>query len=200
MYKPCIRTRIARRVHCFFAPLQESLRIREGAFLFGVTSRGEEKNFSLNLFGLQFPALDLGRLAPEICRFNLNHIADDQPFQFCQRLALEARIGRANYWVLPHQKHPFHLPIEHVVKKFEEGMVAGKFGKETVAEIVFHSRVLPVVSLKRADQVFRVVCPETGFFCVMFEILLKGCVSLAWHCEVAGKNVIKRRNIGRPLD
>ncbi len=60
MHEPRIGPTIARRINCLFAPLQESLRIRECAFLFGVTGCREEENFSLDLFGLQLTALNLG--------------------------------------------------------------------------------------------------------------------------------------------
>ena len=79
-------------------------------------------------------------------------------------------------------------------------MVAGKFGKPAVAEIVLCGRALSVISLERAHDVFGVVHPEPGFFRVMLEILLKRLVALARHCEVTGKNVVKGRNISRTLD
>src|SRR5262249_14247336 len=60
MHKPRIGPTIARRIDCFFAPLQESLRVRECALLFGVTCRGEKENLSFDFLGLQLAALDLG--------------------------------------------------------------------------------------------------------------------------------------------
>ena len=59
MHEPCVGPTIARRLDCLFAPLQEPLRVCECAFLFGVTGRREEENFSLDLFGLQLTALNL---------------------------------------------------------------------------------------------------------------------------------------------
>ena len=79
-------------------------------------------------------------------------------------------------------------------------MVAGEFGKPTVAEIVLCGRVLPVIRLDRADEVFRVIRPEAGLFRVFIEILLKRLVAFVQHCQVAGKNVVKGRDIGRTLD
>ena len=46
----------------FLAPLQQALCVRERAFLFRVTGRRKKENFRLDLFRLQFAALDLGRL------------------------------------------------------------------------------------------------------------------------------------------
>ena len=79
-------------------------------------------------------------------------------------------------------------------------MVAGEFWKKIITEIGFSSCVLPIVSLQSADEVLRVIRPETGFFCVVTQILLKGLIAFAGHREIAGKNVVKRRNISRTLD
>ena len=59
MHEPRIGPTIAWRIHCLFAPLQQALGVCECAFLFGVTGRREEENFSLDLFGLQLTALNL---------------------------------------------------------------------------------------------------------------------------------------------
>src|SRR5438876_10885833 len=79
-------------------------------------------------------------------------------------------------------------------------MVPGTFGKPTVAEIVLCGRMLPVVRLERAHEVFRVIRPEAGLFCVVLKILLKGFVTFARHGQVAGKNIVKRRNVSGALD
>src|SRR5258707_961291 len=60
MHEPRIGPTIARRLNCLLAPLQKSLRVSECAFLFGVTGRREEENFSLDLCGLQLTAFNLG--------------------------------------------------------------------------------------------------------------------------------------------
>ena len=79
-------------------------------------------------------------------------------------------------------------------------MVAGKFGQPTVAEIVFRGGALAVIRLERADEIFRIICPEASLLAVFFEILLNRLIAFPRHCEVPGKNVIKRRNISRALD
>src|SRR6266516_54285 len=79
-------------------------------------------------------------------------------------------------------------------------MVAGEFWKPTLAEIVLCARMLPVVGLERAHEVFWVIRPEAGLFCVVLKILLKGFVTFARHGQVAGKNIVNRRNISGSLD
>ena len=164
MNEPCVGPTIPGRINGLLAPLQESLRIGECAFFFSMACRREKENFGLDVLGLQLAAVDLGRFAPEIRRFDFDHVANDQPFQFRQRLSLEPRIGCADGWVLSHQKHALHFSVQHVVKEFEERMVPREFGKPTVAEIVFCGRVRSVIGLESADDVFRVMSPETGLF------------------------------------
>ena len=165
-----------------------------------MTGSREKENFSLDVLGPQFAAVDLGRFTPKICRFDFDHVANDQPFQFRQCDSLQPRIWRANGWVLAHQKHAFHFSIEHVVEILKEGVVTDEFGKPTVAETVFCGRAPAIVSFECAHEVFRVMRPEACFFRVIIEILLKPLVALARHCEVARKNIVKRWNIGRTLD
>ena len=79
-------------------------------------------------------------------------------------------------------------------------MVAGEFRKEAITKIVFRCRALPVVRLKRAHEILRVVRPKAGFFCVVIKILLKRFVALARHRQIPGKNVVERWNISGTLN
>src|SRR5438094_4860543 len=165
-----------------------------------MTGSWKKENFRLDVLRLQFAPLDLRRFAPEVRRFNLDHLTDDQPFQFRQCFSLQPRIRRSDGWVLPHQKHAFHFFVEHVVEILKERMVTGKFGKPTVTEIVCCSRTLPVIRLECAHHVLRVMGPETALFSVMLKILLNRLIAFPWHCQITGKNVVKGRNISRTLD
>src|SRR5439155_1836838 len=53
MNEPRIGSTIARRIDGLFAPLQESLRVGERAFFFGMAGSWERENFSLDVLGLQ---------------------------------------------------------------------------------------------------------------------------------------------------
>src|SRR6266404_5458406 len=77
MNEPCVGATIPGRIDGFFTPLQQALCVGECAFLFSVTGGGEKENFRLDVLGLQHAALDLGRFTPEICRFDLDHVAHD---------------------------------------------------------------------------------------------------------------------------
>src|SRR3954447_14735456 len=102
MDAPRIRPTIPGWIDSFFPPLQKSLRISKCSFLFSVTGSREKENFSIDVFGVQLTALDLGRFAPEICRFDFDHVAHNQPFQFRERFTLEPCIRGADGWILPH--------------------------------------------------------------------------------------------------
>ena len=65
MHEPTFGASIARRIDRFLAPLQHALRLCERAFLFRVAGGRKKENFRLDLFRLQFAALDLGRVAPK---------------------------------------------------------------------------------------------------------------------------------------
>src|SRR5438876_9286240 len=100
MNEPRVGATIPGRIDSFFAPLQKSLRVSECPFLFSVTGSREKENFGIDVLGLQLPALNLGRFAPEICRFNFDHLAHHQPFQFRKRFTLEPRIRSTDGWIL----------------------------------------------------------------------------------------------------
>ena len=136
MDEPAFAPTIARRVDRFLAPLQQPLRVREGAFFFRVTGGGKKENLGLDLVGLQFAAFDLGRVIPERSRLDFDHVADDKPFQARERFAFEPRVLRADRGILAHQEHPFHLAVEHLVEERKVGMVAGDFRHPFVAVIV----------------------------------------------------------------
>src|SRR5215467_2938064 len=79
-------------------------------------------------------------------------------------------------------------------------MVAGEFGKEVVAEIIFGRCVFSIVGLERTHEILRVIRPQPGLFCVVVEITLKSLISLTRHGQIAGENVVERRNISGTLD
>ena len=68
-------------------------------------------------------------------------------------------------------------------------------GKVGVGKVVLRDRAFPIVSLKRAHHVFRVMRPQSGFLGVVVEILLKRLVAFPRHRQVPGKDVVKRGNI-----
>src|SRR5919201_5533585 len=104
MNEPCVGATIARWIDRLFAPLQETLRVRERSFLFRVSSRGKEKHFRFNLFGFQFTAFDLSRVTPKSRRLSFDHVSNDKPSQFRHGFSLQPRVRRADSGVLPNQK------------------------------------------------------------------------------------------------
>ena len=80
MNEPRVGPRITRWIDCFLAPLQKTLRVRERAFFFRMTSRGKEENFRLDLFRFQFAALNFRRVVPKSGWLGFHHVANDKPF------------------------------------------------------------------------------------------------------------------------
>ena len=153
MHEPRLGARVARRIDSFLAPLQHALRLREGAFLFGMTRRWKKKNLRFDVFCAKLVALNLGRITPERRRFDFDHLSNDQPFQFRQRRSLEPGVCRRDRRILAHHEHAFHFSVGHVVEVFEEGMVAGDLRHPVVAKIVFGRCVLAVVRFQQANEV-----------------------------------------------
>ena len=164
MHEPRVGSSIAGRINRFLAPLQKPLRVCERACLFRVPSRWKKENFRVDFFRLQFVALNLGRITPERSRFDFDHLANDQPFQFRQRRSLEPGVCRSNRWVLAHHEHAFHFSVGHVVEVFEEGMVSGDLRDPVVAKIIFDRCVLAVVRFQQADEYAGRLCQRpVGF-------------------------------------
>src|SRR5262245_54366273 len=79
-------------------------------------------------------------------------------------------------------------------------MIAGEFGKEAVAEIVFSCRVFSVVRLQCAHQILRVIRPEASLLRVVVDVVLEGFIAFARHGQIAGENVVERGNISGTLN
>ena len=80
MHEPLVRSTISRRFNRFLTPLQKALCVRECAVVLGVTGRGEKEDFRFDLLRFQFAAFNLRRIGPKRCRFDLHHIANNEPF------------------------------------------------------------------------------------------------------------------------
>ena len=100
------RTRVARWLDRFLAPLEHALRLRERAFLFRVTGGGEKENFRFDLFRSQFAPLDFGRVVPKCRAFDLDHVAHDQPFQFASDLRWKREFAAADRGFCPSETCP----------------------------------------------------------------------------------------------
>src|SRR6266567_2579982 len=65
IHEPRVATRVAWRINCLLAILQQPLRVRERSFFFRSSGGREEKNFSGDSVGREFATFNLGRIQPE---------------------------------------------------------------------------------------------------------------------------------------
>src|SRR5438309_9962064 len=65
LHEPRVATRVAWRINCLLAILQQALSIRERAFFLGSARSREEKSFGPDAFRLALRTSHLGRNRPE---------------------------------------------------------------------------------------------------------------------------------------
>src|SRR5437870_12610532 len=65
IHEPRVATRVAWRINCLLAILQQPLRVREGTFFLGSARSREEKNFGRDAFWRKLSSFNLGRIQPE---------------------------------------------------------------------------------------------------------------------------------------
>jgi hypothetical protein len=65
VHEPQLRAAVAARLDGLLAPLQQALRVGEGALLLDVGRRGQEEDLGGDVGRRDLAGLDLGRVAPE---------------------------------------------------------------------------------------------------------------------------------------
>src|SRR5207244_10265683 len=76
IHEPRVATRVAWRINCLLAILQQALSIRERAFFLGSARSRKEKNFGCDAFWKKLPSLDFGRIQPKRSSLCLDHVAN----------------------------------------------------------------------------------------------------------------------------
>ena len=81
-------------------------------------------------------------------------------------------------------------------------MVPGDLRDPVISEVVFGRGVLAVVRLQQADEVGREIMPETGWLCLMGQVIAQRFFAAVttWHGQIAGQNVVKGWNVSRALN
>src|SRR5207249_5065056 len=106
-------TRVAWPITSLLPILHQPLRVRERSFFFRSSGGREEKNFSGDSVGREFATFNLGRIQPEGSSLCLDHVTNDQPFQFGESFAFQPSIGSANGRVLTHDKQSLDFSVRH---------------------------------------------------------------------------------------
>ena len=109
--KPGIGPAIARRLHDFVMPLDEPMRIGEGALLLTGQRCWQQEDLSLYILWSQFTALDLWEFIPERGGFIFKGLPYYHPFQIGQRHTDHVRVVAANDRILPHEQQSTYRAI-----------------------------------------------------------------------------------------
>ena len=142
-------------------PLQETLRVREGAVLLDVRGRREEEDLGAALLGPELARLDLGAVGPERGRLDLVEVADDEPVELREREPVQPGVRRADGRVLAEKHVPLHRPVEHRERRLVGRVVARQAREVVEAEVVLRRRVVapprPDVGLAQPGAQQRIV-------------------------------------------
>ena len=187
-------------------PLQKPLRVRERPVLLRVRGGGEEEHLRRDLRRLQLPGFDLRRVVPERRRLDLRQVAHDEPVELRECKAVELRVRRADGRVLAEDDVALRLAVEHVEHRAVRRMVA-RDPRQVVEEVVVVlRRVLAVIRLQQRHEVRLHVAPEARRRGValdeLVEIVIVACLMRlrVGHRDVAGEDVVQRRDVRRALD
>src|SRR5207245_4086245 len=132
----------------------------------------EEKTFAPDAFRRELSPLDLGRIQPEGSSLCLDHVANDQPFQFGESFALQPTVGSANGRVLTHDKQSLHFSVRHIQPVAELTVISSDARQPVEAVIVFFGGSIAVVSLHEADEIFVEARPHASASFMLLNVLL----------------------------
>ena len=130
-------------------------------------------------------------------------ISHYQPFQMRHRRALELAVGRSHDRILAEEEIAFDLVVEHVEDRLVVAVVATDTGQPPERVIVFGGCGVAPPRLQEADEICIRRGPETLLPIALdrVEVLFGALVHARLrHGQVAGKEVEKGGDIGRPLD
>jgi hypothetical protein len=129
-------------------------------------------------------------------------IAHHQPLQASERPALEPRVLPADGWVLAHHEQTFDLAVHHLHEEAEVAVIAGDAREVPEAKFVFGAGAGAVKRLEQADAELSGVLPIAAAGGDLGEVAPEAGVvgAGARHRQIAGQQIVKRRDVGRALD
>ena len=132
---------------------------------------------------------------------DLLEVANDQPVEGGEGLPVQARVGGADRRVLAEQEVALDLAVEHVERRLVGGVAAVDPRQVVEAVVVVGGRGSAEPGLQQADRVGVHVAPVAGLGRVHLEEVLERLVRVrVRHRDVAGEDVVERRDVGRALD
>ena len=147
-------------------------------------------------------ALDLGRVVPEGGRLDLDEVAHHEPVEAAQRRAVVAAVGGPDRRVLAHDEQALDRPVDHPRQRRVVGVVAGQ--RAAGGRSRSRSRPSPrrPTTPSAARRCRRPCWPSSrpaasSARCTPASV---ACASAGGHRQVAGQDVVERRDVGRALD
>ena len=202
VHEPQLRARVAGRLEGLVTPLQQALGVGERALLLDVRGGRHQEDLGGDVLGAQLARLDLRRSPPELGRLDGRQIAHHQPAQSRESPALQAGVLRAHGRVLTHHQQPVQPAVQRAQHRREVRVVAGDLRQVPKAELVLRSGGVAEPGLQQRDRVAVEVRPPPALRAAggaepgkALRLLVR-----RWHGEVAGQQVVQRRDVGRPLD
>ena len=113
---------------------------------------------------------------------------------------MELAVCRAHCRVLAHHEEPLHPAVAHPEHRAVRRMIACDARQVVVAVVVVGGRSVSPVRLQQARHVRVHVAPETDAGRMLLEIVRDALVRRLRHRQVAGKQVVERRDVRRSLN
>ena len=199
--EPELGAAVALGVDRLVMPLEQPLRVREGAVLFDVRRSRHEEDLGGDLLRHELAGLDLGRVVPPRCRLDLDEVADDEPVELREGEPVRLRVRVPDGRVLAGDHVALHLAVEHLLGRPVDGVVVVDPRQVSEAELVLLRRGRAPPRLQQADQVGVHLPPPTRLGRPGLDVRVDAAVVLGMrHRHVAGEDVVERRDVGRALD
>ena len=198
-----VRAGVGRWLDRLEAPLQQPLRLGEGAFLLGVVRRREEEDLRADLVGLHLAGSDLGAVLPPRRGLDQVEVTNHQPLEVRHPLALHAAVRRADSGVLAEQEVSLDRALDHVHDRLVGVVVPGQPRQIVVAEIVLRLSGIAPPCLQQTDHVGIGLRPKAllPLGSHRIQVLIERLVLARHrHRQVAGQQVEQRRDITCALD
>ena len=131
-----------------------------------------------------------------------DEVADHQPLELGQRAPLQPRVLRADRRVLPHHEEAVEPAVERAQHRRDVRVVAGDLRQAAEAVVVLLRGGVAEVGLQQRDDVLVEVRPPALLGAVALDVGGEVVLALAAlrHRQVAGQQVVERRDVGRALD
>jgi hypothetical protein len=182
-------------------PLQEPLRVGERALFLDVARGRQEEDLGADLLRSQLTGLDLGAVVPERRGLDLDEVAHDEPVELGEPESLHLAVRGADRGVLAGDDVALDRAGEHLLDGPVDGVVVVDAGEIAEREVVVGRRRRAPPGLQQRHHVRAGVAPPAALGRRAIDVVVEPVVlRRVRHLEVAGEDVVQRRDVRRALD